>query len=80
MADLFYNLIKYGYVNPEELPDFHYHFLNDLCNKHSELDNSKLINVLWAMAYTEESDLQNPLIPLLIEQLPSVKLAESLSE
>lgn len=80
MADLFYNLVKFGYINPKKLPNFHYHFLNDLCNKHTELSKSKLINVLWAMAYTEEEDLQNPLIPLFIEKLPSMELSKSLSD
>jgi hypothetical protein len=80
MANLFYNLVKYGYISPKKLSDFHYHFLNDLCNKHEELDKSKVINVLWAMAYTEEDDLQNPLIPLFIEQLPSLTFSKSLTE
>jgi hypothetical protein len=34
---------------------------------------------MWALAYTEEKDLPNPLIAHLLEKLPAVKLTKPLS-
>ena len=79
-SQLFYNLVKYGYVNTEERDNIYYHFVNDLCINYDDLEEDNYINTIWALACTEETDLQNPLIPILIEKLPNFKTKPQMNE
>lgn len=79
MSKLFYGIAKHGYIDMSNPSKFYYQYINDLCEKATHLDPDLYPRVMWALAYTEEKDLPNPLIAHLLEKLPGVKLTKPLS-
>ena len=79
-SDLFYCAVQNGYITKSSISQFLYHYLFQLCEQHDKLDADKIPGILWAMAYIEEKDLPNPLIPILLEKLSKLKLSKPMSE
>ena len=73
-AELVFSLVKEGYINTEEeAPPLYYHFLNKLCDSWDQVSVENYTKVLWTMALTEQSNLHNPLIPVMFEKMPKIK-------
>ena len=80
LSELFYEITNHGHDSANQFPSIYFRFINDICENYDELSEDLYIKVLWALAYTEEDDFQNPLIPILFEKLQYVELEKPLND
>jgi hypothetical protein len=79
-TDLMHALVKHGFIEAEQKPTIYYHYVNDMCAKYEQLPADEYIKALWVLSYTEEADLDNPLIPIMFEKLPQLELTRPLTD
>jgi hypothetical protein len=63
---MFYIFIKEGFINSQIQGSLYYKYMLNLKDNYNKIDNDNLINLLWALAVTEEPiQMANPIIPRL---------------
>jgi hypothetical protein len=65
-SHMFYIFIKEGFINSQIQGSLYYKYMLNLKDNYNKIDNDNLINLLWALAVTEEPiQMANPIIPRL---------------
>ena len=80
-SHLFHLFVSQGFIAPQYLTRFYYTYVLILKEKVEResiqaVSYNELVDVLWALIVTEESQLKNPLIPKLLERLHDFKRPE----